>query len=76
MPWDLVWALVLGVFLLSYAVFEIWAKLALDDNRGTLTAAVRRWAGISPYQRRAWITIPLLSVLFLWLPVHFLTPWL
>lgn len=57
-------------------VFVVAEGYALITGRKTLTRFVREKAGIYPYQRRVWFWGPVLGLLFLWLPVHFLTPWL
>lgn len=81
MPWDLIWvAILFGGFLIPFGVFEIISlRRGVDPDNPkahTLTASVRRWAGIAPARWWRWLTIPALAVLFAWLPIHFLTPWL
>lgn len=79
MSWAWLWAIILLGFVVIFGISEVAALRSEEPSAAhshTLTATVRHWIGIDTGHPRRFVLIPLLALLFVWLPVHILTPWL
>lgn len=79
MSWTWLWALILLGFVVIFGISEVAAlrsEAPAANHSHTLTATVRTWIGIDPQAPRRFVLVPLAALLFAWLPIHILTPWL